>query len=407
MKHYIYAIYHISKKKYYIGETCNFPRRFYDHLRFGERGYENFNSSYEKRGLYLAINKYGITDFMFKVLEICETDEKVERESYWINKYKSNGINGYNTLCGIDSKKFYKKIVENIDIEEDKKSVYELVREMNAELNIPKNYIDTELLIHEKKIKNFTNNGEKATNIVLIKEKSTGKGYICTSTSYTSNSVLNRKFKGKNLRKDNSMYMYLQDKDINDFEVIFLENRVSQKSAYSGFTLYESLIKNGYDLDDLLFESQKKQLFKHMEYKKDNKPNMPKEDIDENLLVYDKTIKTFTNDDKKYTNIVMIKEKLTGKGYICTSTSDIPDFILNSFFRGKSLKKDDIMYMYLQGKEKIDFEVIFLKHRVSRKNACSGFILCESLVKNGYDLDDLLFESQKEQLLKYMEYKKI
>lgn len=271
MKHYIYAIYHISKKRYYVGETCNFPRRFYDHLRFGERGYEDFNSSCEKRGLYLAINKYGITDFMFKVLEVCETDEKVERESYWINKYKSNGINGYNTLCGIDSEKLYKKIVENIDKDEDKKSVYELVREMNAEFNIPENYIDANLLIHEKKIKNFTKNGEKATNIVLIKEKSTGKGYICTSTSYISNSVLNRIFKGRSLRKDNKMYMYLKDKEKSDFEVVFLKNRVSQKNASSGFILCESLFENGYELDDLLFESQKEKLIKYVEYKKNKK----------------------------------------------------------------------------------------------------------------------------------------
>ena len=52
------------------------------------------------RPLYRAINKYGVSNFTFEILE--ETDSPIEREQYYIQQFGSFGSKGYNTTIGGD-----------------------------------------------------------------------------------------------------------------------------------------------------------------------------------------------------------------------------------------------------------------------------------------------------------------
>lgn len=54
--HYIYYIYHVSKK-YYVGKTKDYINRFQQHMKYGNRGYITEDNLYTKRGLYLAMRK--------------------------------------------------------------------------------------------------------------------------------------------------------------------------------------------------------------------------------------------------------------------------------------------------------------------------------------------------------------
>lgn len=81
---YIYCITnHVNGKKY-IGKTTS-----------------SVSKRWKDRPLYRAMNKYGIDSFSIEMLEECSSKESSERETYWINEFKTYG-NGYNATTGGD-----------------------------------------------------------------------------------------------------------------------------------------------------------------------------------------------------------------------------------------------------------------------------------------------------------------
>lgn len=81
------GIYKFTNKingKTYIGQSSNINRRFYEHLRRSEQQIDQ------------AIQKHGIDNFTFEILEECEIEELNEKESFWIEHFKSRIPNGYN-----------------------------------------------------------------------------------------------------------------------------------------------------------------------------------------------------------------------------------------------------------------------------------------------------------------------
>jgi len=91
------GIYKITKKengKSYIGQSNNIERRFKEHRHKTDIPIE------------LAIQKYGVDAFEYKIIEECSLDELDEKEKYWIayyNTYKGFGYNcnegGGNNRC--------------------------------------------------------------------------------------------------------------------------------------------------------------------------------------------------------------------------------------------------------------------------------------------------------------------
>ena len=89
----VYKIENIVNGKCYIGSSCNIEHRWAGH-RYGLRK-NNHGNSYLQR----AWNKYGESNFIFKIIEMCDSSLLQDREQYWIDYYNSaSRDNGYN-LC--------------------------------------------------------------------------------------------------------------------------------------------------------------------------------------------------------------------------------------------------------------------------------------------------------------------
>lgn len=75
----------INNKKY-VGQSIDIERRRQQHI-YGAGKYTTKIS--------LAMHKYGLNNFTFEILELCEIEKLNEREQYWIDFYDSIA-NGYN-----------------------------------------------------------------------------------------------------------------------------------------------------------------------------------------------------------------------------------------------------------------------------------------------------------------------
>jgi group I intron endonuclease len=89
----IYKIINLINNKVYVGSTQkSFISRYkshYEKLRINKHiGYLHLQN---------AVNKYGIENFKFEILEECEKEQCIEKETFWIKYYNStNKEKGYN-----------------------------------------------------------------------------------------------------------------------------------------------------------------------------------------------------------------------------------------------------------------------------------------------------------------------
>lgn len=80
----IYCIKNKVNSKLYIGKSKNLHRRKYQHLS------ELKHNKHKNKYLQASVNKYGIENFVFEVLEFCEINELPKLEYHWINHYKTH-----------------------------------------------------------------------------------------------------------------------------------------------------------------------------------------------------------------------------------------------------------------------------------------------------------------------------
>lgn len=85
----IYKITNQINGKSYIGKSIHIQQRWREHL------YNNSKCSLLK----YALQKYGINNFKFEVIEECSQEELTEREIYWIQYYNTFN-DGYNLTLG-------------------------------------------------------------------------------------------------------------------------------------------------------------------------------------------------------------------------------------------------------------------------------------------------------------------
>lgn len=92
---YIYKITNQINQKSYIGKTeyTNPQKRWSQHKKDAD------NPSRNHRALYKALNKYGIENFSFEIIE--ETNKPEDRERYYIQLYNTYH-DGYNETLGGD-----------------------------------------------------------------------------------------------------------------------------------------------------------------------------------------------------------------------------------------------------------------------------------------------------------------
>lgn len=84
----IYKITNTINNKSYIGQSCNIEERWKRH----KYAKDNF-------AIHLAIQKYGIVNFSFSILEECSKEQLNDKEIYWIEYYNSIE-DGYNMISG-------------------------------------------------------------------------------------------------------------------------------------------------------------------------------------------------------------------------------------------------------------------------------------------------------------------
>lgn len=91
----IYCIENVVNTKKYIGQSVNIDNRWSSHLCELNAG-THYNDYLQN-----ARGKYGPGSFKFYILEFCEEDSLDERESYYIEKYKTLDRDfGYNLMTG-------------------------------------------------------------------------------------------------------------------------------------------------------------------------------------------------------------------------------------------------------------------------------------------------------------------
>lgn len=94
------GVYKITNKKnnnIYIGISVDIKRRWKEHKN-------NYNKQLSKeynKILYKAMRKYGLNNFLFSIIEICDCEELRQREIFWIKELNTYN-NGYNETTGGD-----------------------------------------------------------------------------------------------------------------------------------------------------------------------------------------------------------------------------------------------------------------------------------------------------------------
>lgn len=98
----IYKIQNEINNRCYIGQSKHVQARFRDHKRHGRLVKEGKKNAQDNgiQVIHLAIAKYGVDNFTFKIIEEVDTQKEAnEKETYWVSYYDSLK-NGYNCTRG-------------------------------------------------------------------------------------------------------------------------------------------------------------------------------------------------------------------------------------------------------------------------------------------------------------------
>ena len=142
---FIYKITNTINDKKYIGKTehQNPYKRFLEHKKDAKREYR------KTRSLYKAMNKYGVENFIFEVIEEVPNELASIKEQYYINLFNTYK-NGYNETIGGDGTPFVKfhkdeiisryRIGQSIsqiskEMKHDPKSIVKVLKENNIEID--------------------------------------------------------------------------------------------------------------------------------------------------------------------------------------------------------------------------------------------------------------------------------
>lgn len=90
----IYKITNILTEQCYIGQSVDVSKRWKDHCKCG-LGIDAPSTN----ALYNAMQKDGVWNFSFELLETCPREQLNEKEAFWISMYQSNKF-GYNSTKG-------------------------------------------------------------------------------------------------------------------------------------------------------------------------------------------------------------------------------------------------------------------------------------------------------------------
>lgn len=90
----IYKITNLENQKVYIGQSVNIKERLRTHIKRG-LGVETPT----RNKLYTVMNKVGVENFSYEIIEECPREQLNEKECYWIDYFESQNF-GYNETKG-------------------------------------------------------------------------------------------------------------------------------------------------------------------------------------------------------------------------------------------------------------------------------------------------------------------
>lgn len=90
----IYKITNLENQKVYIGQSVNIKERLRTHIKRG-LGAETPT----RNKLYMVMNKVGVENFSYEIIEECPREQLNEKERYWIDYFESQDF-GYNETTG-------------------------------------------------------------------------------------------------------------------------------------------------------------------------------------------------------------------------------------------------------------------------------------------------------------------
>ena len=86
----IYKIINLITEKVYVGSAVNIDKRWYNHKSLLS------NNKNKLPKLQNSVNKHGLENFIFEIIEECPKEILIEREQYWMDFFDSYK-NGYNS----------------------------------------------------------------------------------------------------------------------------------------------------------------------------------------------------------------------------------------------------------------------------------------------------------------------
>ena len=128
----IYKITNKINNKAYVGQSNNIERRFKEHQTCGHRS---------RIPLDVAIEKYGIENFVYEVLEECSIDDLNVKETYWIEKLQTN-LTGYNCNLGGEQASVGEENGRAKLTEEDVKTIRQAYNDHKKQKDVYENYKD-------------------------------------------------------------------------------------------------------------------------------------------------------------------------------------------------------------------------------------------------------------------------
>lgn len=129
------GLYKITNKingKCYVGQSVNILVRWRQHLT---QPFNKKSNSYNNL-LYRAIRKYGVNNFVFEIIELCDVSELNEKEIYYIGKFNAYE-SGYNmTIGGSDFSCTTQKCIDQYDLEGNLLNTYNSVSEAKRKTGV-------------------------------------------------------------------------------------------------------------------------------------------------------------------------------------------------------------------------------------------------------------------------------
>lgn len=216
----IYKITNLINNKIYIGKSVNIQKRWNQH-----------KNAKDSSPIHLAIQKYGINNFVIDILEECSRDELDQKEKYWIQKYNSCFGDGYNATIGGDGsshsvKLSHEELLKIIDLLQNSKETFsEIGKKFGvssttiSQINIGESRVLSDLIYPIRKNRFDKRKIDKDPLSILLEQTKGDYNYIANfyNVSYVTIKNLCKEYGFSTIRSD---YGYIDEQSYHSQKIL-------------------------------------------------------------------------------------------------------------------------------------------------------------------------------------------